>query len=448
MKNTILLLLLIFGFSACNDDDTNFEISTDGLELKFTPVEGGAMLHYTLPNNSDIFAMNVRYKDWQGLDILKTCGYSGDSLLLDGFTKAQEVNVKVSFVNHRDEESGLLDYMFKTLDSAPWIFFDNVEIHSSWNGFQVIYKSPSVVTGMAHIFYLGINPKTQKQDTILMKSFPILQGGDTLNFAVQQERAKNTVVIRTEDFQGYRVRQEVYPDVDAFPTEKWAMAAENFNDFGLSVENGKAKTGVQYLFDGELLGRERLLASAIEESRPERKSTTTYATYVAGPQAYGKPIVLDLKEQKVPAWIRMYCLYPLSNATHPISGQELSYIWAGSYDDKTPCSLTVYGSKNSSDPNTGEWVPLGKLDQKRDATTANDRWSFLTTSTVAAAKTVDELALKDPIYVDVVFPTIDETYRYLKIVVHDTFKRMNSEINSNSQGYFTLHELEVYVKKN
>lgn len=71
------------------------------------------MMHYSLPNNSDIFAMNVRYKNWQGLEVLKTCGYSGDSLLLDGFTKAQDVSVRISFVNHRDEESTLYEYNFR-----------------------------------------------------------------------------------------------------------------------------------------------------------------------------------------------------------------------------------------------------------------------------------------------------------------------------------------------
>ena len=90
MKNTIFLLLVIFGLFACEDDDSVFEPSTEGLEIKFTPVAGGAMMHYSLPNNSDIFAMNIRYKDWQGFDILKACGYSGDSVLLDGFTRNQE----------------------------------------------------------------------------------------------------------------------------------------------------------------------------------------------------------------------------------------------------------------------------------------------------------------------------------------------------------------------
>ena len=225
-------------FAACSDDDKiGFDLPVDVSQeaIRFTPAPGGAVMHYSLPEDKEVFGIRVRYNSVWGETVVKDGSYLNDSLLLDGFTKAQDVSARISFVNHRDEESTLYEYNFKTLDSAPWTFFDNVEIHSSWNGFQVIYKSPAVVTGMAHVFYLGVDPKTQKPDTILMRSFPILQGGDTLNFAVQQESAKNTVVIRTEDFQGYRVRQEIYPDVDAFPTEQWTMKPENFNDFGLSL---------------------------------------------------------------------------------------------------------------------------------------------------------------------------------------------------------------------
>ena len=104
MKNTIFLLLFVFALFACEDDDSVFEPLTEGLEIKFTPVAGGAMMHYRLPNNSDIFAMNIRYKDWQGLDVLKACGYSGDSVLLDGFTRSQEgIKAQISFVNQNNE---------------------------------------------------------------------------------------------------------------------------------------------------------------------------------------------------------------------------------------------------------------------------------------------------------------------------------------------------------
>ena len=65
MKNTIFLLLFVFGLFACDDDTTIFDPSVEGLEIKFTPVAGGAMMQYNLPNDSDIFAMNLRYRNWQ-----------------------------------------------------------------------------------------------------------------------------------------------------------------------------------------------------------------------------------------------------------------------------------------------------------------------------------------------------------------------------------------------
>lgn len=448
MKNTIFLLLLIFGLFACEDDDTIFDLSTDGLEIKFSPVAGGAMMYYSLPNNSDIFAMNVRYMNSQGMEILKSCGYSGDSLLLDGFTRSQEaINARISFVNRQNKESESLEYQFSTLDSAPWLFFDDLKVNPSWNGFQVIYKSPSVVTGMVHVFYLGINPLTQQEDTILMSSFPIKQRGDTLNFIQKQERASNTVIVRTEDFQGYRVKQGIYPGIDAFRTEQWPMTAADFNDFGLSKEGAKAKTGVKYLFDGELKGEERLIASA-HEDKDARTGTEVYATYLAGPHAYEKPFILDLREQKIPAWIRLYCLYPLSG-NHAVPPLEWGNVWMGEYADKLPCKLSVYGNRESSDPKDAGWVLLGHLDEDPSRDAMRDRWSYLTTQVSLAPKDVEELATKDPIYVDIQFPPVNDTYRYLKVVVHDTFDSSNNlGINRNSQEYITLHELEVYVKKN
>ena len=448
MKNTIFLLLFIFGLFACDDDKTIFEPSKEGLDIKFTPVAGGAMMHYNLPNDSDIFAMNIRYKNWQGEDILKTCGYSGDSVLLDGFTRTQEgINARISFVNYRDEESESLEYQFSTLDSAPWTFFDDLVVCPSWNGFRVIYKSPSVVTGMVHVFYLGTNPLTQQQDTILMRSFPITQRGDTLDFVQQQERASNTVIVRTEDFQGYRVRQGVYPDIDAFRAERWPMTAADFNDFGLSKENRTAKTGVQYLFDGERKGLERLLASAHTDPLL-RTGTVEYATYVAGPHAYEKPIILDLREQKTPAWLRLYCLYPMT-AHHATVPAALGEVWEGSYEDKIPCKISVYGNSESSDPKDEGWVYLGQLNQDPKREAAADRWSHLTTKLELAPKDENELAAKDPIYVDIQLPPINNTYRYLKVIVHNTFDTPKEDgINHNKEEYFTLHELEVYVKKN
>ena len=310
----------------------------------------------------------------------------------------------------------------------------------------MIYKSPSIVTGMVHVFYLGTNPLTQKEDTILMSSFPITQKGDTLNFIQKQERTKNTVIVRTEDFHGFRVRQEIYPDIDAFRTEQWQMSANDFNDFGMSRESAKAKTGVEYLFDGELKGVERLIASAYED-KDARTGTEVYGAYLAGPYAYEKPMVLDLREEKIPAWIRIYCLYPMLG-NHAVSPATWGNVWIGSYEDKVPCRISVYGNNTSSDPDDEGWVFLGQLNQDPKREAVQKRWSRLTTDLTLAPKDVEDLETRDPIYVDIQFPPVNNKYRYLKVLVHDTFDVSKEDgINRNLQEYFTLQELEVYVKK-
>ena len=180
-----------------------------------------------------------------------------------------------------------------------------------------------------------------------------------------------------------------------------------------------------------------------------REGIVVYGSYVAGPQATEKPLVLDLGEEKTPAWIRLYCHIPMMDALHPGGPyKELGMVWMGWYDDKIPCKLTVYGNRTSNDPDAGGWEYLGALNQDPKADTEAGKWSWRVLQRDLSAKTMEQLEAKKPVFVDVEFPAVDNTYRYLKIVVHDMFKTSYLGIDSNTDKYFTLHELEVFVKKN
>ena len=122
--------------------------------------------------------------------------------------------------------------------------------------------------------------------------------------------------------------------------------------------------------------------------------------------------------------------------------------WIGSYEDKVPCRISVYGNSTSSDPDDEGWVFLGQLNQDPKREAVQKRWSRLTTDLTLAPKDVEDLETRDPIYVDIQFPPVNNKYRYLKVLVHDTFDVSKEDgINRNLQEYFTLQELEVYVKK-
>lgn len=441
MKNTILILLLIFGLFACSDDESAFSVDVPESAFLFKAMPGGAIMHYKLPDNSDIFTLKVRYTNAQGKDVLKVGSYVGDSLFMDGFNEArQNVPARITFVNNQNVESEPLDVTFDTRDSAPYAFFKEVKVSSSWGGFQVMYNTPEIVTGMVHVFYLGTNPLTQQEDTILLKSFPINKGGDTLQFALQQERLKNTVVIRTDDFRGYRVKQEVWKDVEAYFTENYPITEENYNDGGLSMEREDAKTSVKYLFDGERKGLGRLQYIL---ANPNSATKDECYTYVAGPYALGKPVIIDLKEEKVPAFIRIYSMLPM-NGSFTYGSGALFAVWSGFYDDKLPCDVTVYAG-NDKDPNADSWVKMGSLYESPSLNKA-DRWTHPYELYTTKVTTEKEIADADEIYVDIKFLASPVKYRYIKMVVNDTYNPSVSR-NTNEGDYFTMHELEVYVKK-
>ena len=65
-----------------------------------------------------------------------------------------------------------------------------------------------------------------------MKSFPILKGGDTLTFPLAQMREKNTIIVRTEDYRGYRVGQKIWPDIESYISERLPLTENDFDAGG------------------------------------------------------------------------------------------------------------------------------------------------------------------------------------------------------------------------
>ena len=123
-----------------------------------------------------------------------------------------------------------------------------------WGGFSMMYSSPEVVSGLVHVFYLGTNPLTQRPDTILVMTSPIVEGGDTLNFVLKQTSENNTVVVRTEDYRGYRVKQQIFEGLPALYMDTLKYGDFDFKFTGKIIEREEYALGEKYLFDGDRKG--------------------------------------------------------------------------------------------------------------------------------------------------------------------------------------------------
>ena len=68
------------------------------------------------------------------------------------------------------------------------------------------------------------------------------------------------VVVRTDDFKGRRVKQEVVKGVTVLLQDTLMRDKFDFRYTGQAVEDDTYKLGVEYLFDGDKKGKKAFLA--------------------------------------------------------------------------------------------------------------------------------------------------------------------------------------------
>lgn len=435
MKRILILLWTVCLFWGCQDDENFFGASMSGEDISFKPVAGGAVMHYQLPSDSDVLAIRVRYQDAYGQNVLRTGSYACDSVLLTGFNEAQQgIKASVTLCDRAGNESTPIDVSFDTKDSGPILFFNELKINPAWEGFQLSYDISEQAEGMAHVFYVGTNPETQKLDTLPLTSFMFREGSDTLSFKLQQQVDKITVVVRTEDInKGHIVKQMVYPDVKSYNIELLPATEYTFSDpEELSIEDETVKLSKDYLFDGDTKG---LIPLGLDVNE--------CGTYLAGPNAFGKPLfIIDLKETRQLAEIRLYTVIDINRYFYGIFG--------GYYENKLPCDAKLYATNTIEDDNS--WVEIFHFQQDW-ALDGALRWcekvpSIMYTAGGKGLKTPAEVEAATPYYMSLQFSVDAIPYRYLKIVVENTFLRLGGGTSTpNAEQYVTFHEFEVWTKK-
>lgn len=464
MRKLLFLTIAFVGLWACQDDDeSGFDVPVEFRKaLEFQPIAGGATMKYYLPSNKDIYGVKVRYADEYGYAMEKTGTYLDDTLLLTGFNAPQtSVPAQVCFFNERMEETDAIDVAFDTEASAPWAFFDCVSVMPFWNGFSVRYTSPDVVSGLVHVFYLGTNPRTGEPDSILMLTSPIMEGGDTLNIQMQQRQEATTVIVRTEDFRGNRVKQEIFPDLAALYIDTLKSSDFDYHFTGTEVESDEYLIGEQYLYDGDKNGQQ-LKANALNGNR------FGLCTYVTGPNSFGERYIIDLREPRVPATVRIYANVKLETS-YPDAGSGYSLmetLFGGWYCSRLPSKLRLYGT--NEDPETVELedcAVLFSLNDEPELSYWKQSWAarcdaiYSSTSFISYKEASPEVVAEaEPVYLDMLcnYEEVDDgqggvtgqSYRYLFFVIEDTYygSTGNYGYEVNEGEYITFSELEVCVQ--
>ena len=440
MKKWIYIFLAACFLCSCQDEEkVAFDATVGQDAFTFTPVPGGAVMHYKLPNDKEVMSIKVRYRNAQGEEMLRSASYACDSVELIGFNEAQQgVEAFVTLCDRANVESEPVRVTFDTKDSGPVSFFDNLSVTAGWHGFDMKYDVPDGACGLVHVFYLGESPFVSGLDTLLLGTYAFNGGSGEMHFDLQQKADSHTVIIRTEDFAGYMVKEKVWENVGAYEVAQLPATEFTFTPSCNVVDDPESKLGVSYLFDGDTKG---LVNFPI-------KNVNEYYTFLAGPDAIGAPFIFEFDEPKQIAEVKLYAMLNLNGRTIPYKGNIMPYsdIWNGQYQNKLPCSFTIYGTNNKDDQSS--WVELNAYEEL-PSTPNENRWSQYCISNdgnTPRLQDAEAVEAADPCVVTLQVRATEEPYRYLILVVNDTYDAKYAWVDQNPDNYVTLHELEVYTK--
>lgn len=464
MKKIIYFIGILAGFylGGCDDDNVvGFDSPISENMFTFRPVEGGAVLQYKL-SDSRISKVKVEYKDAFGESIYKVGDYAVDTLLLDGFNVAtSNVPVKISFIDRNENESEKKELSFNTLASNLYTFFDNIEVSSYWQGFQVTYELKGLVNGSATIFFVGENPNTHVRDTLTLENFQLESGRYTKAYSLDasQQQSSYTVVVTTEDSKQRIAKKKTWTGIVGIEREMLLNRDFDLLDpFGKSKEvppaSGGSYTpgalGKQYLFDGDIRGtRASEFYAPGWATPPYTFLSSADALHTATNDVY---FVLDVKKPAMLGEMRFYAKYGDTYAVNRDFGNAST-----SYLAKLPCNIKVYAwtAGEPYDPNTDQttipasnWKLMGSYAQDPNAA-LKERWYINSEKQdVVTVKSLAELNALEPLYVSVPFEFDENKYRYYKIEFEATYRDpYNPAYINNDLNQVTCHEIEVYAKK-
>ena len=453
-----LIALMACALWSCSDDDEAFDSGLTPKAFSFKPITGGAIMYYQLPDDPEVTGVYVRYNDAFGVPVTRSGSTANDSLIITGFNEAVSNVPAQVYVQRRDRsESNPIPVSFSTEDSGPVAFMKSVQVLSNWEGFTLMYSTPEYSEGLVNVFYLGKDPQTGGPDTLLISSFTLDEASfdETISFKVKQQVLKPTVVVRTEDFRGNRIAEKCFDGVEFL--EQALMPPSQFDFYcavslidDYEIQSGShffaRHLGPAQLFDGDILGTRAIECNGL-------------STFVAGPNACGPdpfPLYLDCRENRIIAGVRMY------NALYADCTQQ-DYQWNGSWGHACmmPCDVTLYAAFDDGDSTPLEEKDMEALEWKRvssffqDPDLANAArwcpWTFPNAGWNSGFSTVEEMEAHGPEYMEMVVSAAGQGdgYRYLKIVVNNTFNAQGDlvDICSNDAHMITFTELEVYTKK-
>ena len=139
-----IVLLILCSFLSCdNKDDGAKEWDSDPIEnYSITPIHGGAVITYTVPEDPELLYIMVEYERNGKIFTTKSSTYK-NTITIEGFNTTKKVQVTLYKANQQEERSRPVVLEFQPLDSPVSLAAKSLDFQTGFGGITVSWENIS-----------------------------------------------------------------------------------------------------------------------------------------------------------------------------------------------------------------------------------------------------------------------------------------------------------------
>lgn len=194
--NKILSILIITSITlfSCKDDENNGNAPSVLTVEDITPTNGGGIISYLLPNDSDILFVRAEYTNSLGVDVYRVSSSHNNSIEIDGLNQNTPIEVSLFVVDEDENMSQPVSVEFTPLPSFIFLVQESITITPDLGGVKIEWENLAEKTVYVH---LHINNGVEEEIRILSSD-----NSSEIVFVRGLESIETTFLTKVEDFDG------------------------------------------------------------------------------------------------------------------------------------------------------------------------------------------------------------------------------------------------------
>ena len=195
LKKIISVFTILLITISCQDTESGDVTAPGKLIVEtITPTNGGGIISYTLPDDSDILFVRAEYTNTLGEDVFRVSSVHNNEVEISGLNQTTPIEVNLFVVDNNDNKSEPTTAEFVPLESFIYLVQESIEFSADLGGVRVSWEN---IESKTVYVYVHIQNGEDEEIRILSSNSPLEN-----RFIRGLEATELTFLTKVADFDG------------------------------------------------------------------------------------------------------------------------------------------------------------------------------------------------------------------------------------------------------